>query len=121
MRSQSGGLASLGKGAFNATSLKQKLNTRSSNEAELAAVHDVIPHKLWTGNFLLNQVSNTLNNTLYQNNKNDMFLETNGSLSSSKKSRHIDVSYFFVKDKVDKVELKLVHCKTNQMLADFFT
>jgi hypothetical protein len=91
MRSQSGGLASLGKGAFYATSLKQKLNTRSSTEAELVAVHDMIPHILWTRKFLLNQGLNTFNNTLYQDNRSAMFLETNGSLSSSKKTRHIDV------------------------------
>jgi hypothetical protein len=120
MRSQSGGLASR-KGAFYATSLKQKLNTRSSTEAELVAVHDVIPHILCPRNFLLNLGSNTLNNTLYQDNRSPMFLETNGSLSSSKRTRHIDVRYFFVKDKVDKGKLKLVHCKTNHMLADFFT
>jgi len=121
MRSQSGGLATLGKGAFYTTSIKQKLNTRSSTEAELVAVHDVIPHILWTRNFLLNQGSDILNNTLYQDNRSAIFLETNGSLSSSKRTRHIDVRYFFVKDKVDKEELKLVHCKTDQMLADFFT
>jgi hypothetical protein len=28
---------------------------------------------------------------------------------------------FFVKDKVDNGELKLVNCKTDQMRADFFT
>jgi hypothetical protein len=95
MQIQSGGLASLGKGAFNATSLKQKLNTRSSTEAELVAVHDVIPHILWTRNFLLNQGSNTLNNTLNQDNRSAIFLETNGLLSSSKRIRHIDVRYFF--------------------------
>jgi hypothetical protein len=121
MRSQSGCLESLGKGAFYATSLKQKLNTRSSTEAELVAVHNVIPHIVWTRKFLLHQGSNTLNNTLHQDNRSAMLLETNGSLPSSKRTRHIDVRYFFVKDKVDKGELKLVHCKTDQMLADSFT
>jgi hypothetical protein len=94
MRSQSGGLVSLGKGAFYATSLKQKLNNRSSTEAELVAVHDVIPHILWTRNFLLNQGSDTLNNTFYQDNRSAMLLETNGSISSSKSTCHIDVRYF---------------------------
>jgi hypothetical protein len=85
------------------------------------AVHDVIPHILWTRNFELNQRSNILNNTLYQDNRSAMFLESNSLLSSSKRTCHIDVRYFFVKDKVDKDELKLVHCKTDQMLADFVT
>jgi hypothetical protein len=53
MHGQSGGLATLGKGAFYATSKKQKLNARSSKESELVAVHDAMPQIAWTMNFLL--------------------------------------------------------------------
>jgi hypothetical protein len=46
MCGQSGGMVSLGKGAIYATSVKQKLNTRSSTEAELVAVYDVMPQMI---------------------------------------------------------------------------
>jgi hypothetical protein len=46
MRIQTGGLASLARGAFYGTSLKQKLNTRNSTEVEFVAIHDLIPHIL---------------------------------------------------------------------------
>jgi hypothetical protein len=94
MRSQTGGLASLGRGAFYTMSLKQELNTSISTEPESVAVYNVIPHILWTRNFLLNQGSNLLNNTLYHDNRSVMLLELNGLLSSSKRTCHIDVRYF---------------------------
>jgi hypothetical protein len=43
-----------------------------------------------------------------------MKLEKNGKMSAGRNSRHIDVRYFFAKDRVDT-------CPTEQMLADFFT
>jgi hypothetical protein len=55
MRSHTGGIMTLGRGAAYATSTWQKLNTRSSTEGELVAVNDVMGHVLWTRNFLLCQ------------------------------------------------------------------
>ena len=46
MRSHTGGLLSLGKGAVYSTSKKQKLNTKSSTEAELVAIDDLMPQIL---------------------------------------------------------------------------
>ena len=43
-RSQTGGTASLGKGYFMSTSIKQRLNNRSSTETELVAADDLMPH-----------------------------------------------------------------------------
>jgi hypothetical protein len=50
-----------------------------------------------------------------------MLLETNGKLSSIKRTRHISIRYFFVKDRIKKGEIKLEHCKLIDMLGDFFT
>ena len=43
-RIQTGGTASLGKGSFISTSIKQRLNTRISTETELVADDDLMPH-----------------------------------------------------------------------------
>ena len=48
-------------------------------------------------------------------------METNGRNSCTGNSRHIDVRYFFVKDRVDKGEFNIGYCNTEDMLADFFT
>ena len=55
MRSHSGIIMSLGKGAAYSTSCKQKLNTKSSTEAELVAIDDAMGQIMWTRNFLIGQ------------------------------------------------------------------
>jgi len=39
---------------------------------------------------------------LYQDNMSAILLETNGRASSSKRTKHIKVKYFLIKDKVDR-------------------
>ena len=48
MRGHTGVTMSMGAGMIYSTSTKQKLNTRSSTEAELVAVNDVMLQVLWT-------------------------------------------------------------------------
>jgi hypothetical protein len=50
-----------------------------------------------------------------------MKMERNGRSSCGQKSRHIDIRYFFIKDRVDSGEIDIVHCPTEMMVADFFT
>jgi hypothetical protein len=50
-----------------------------------------------------------------------MLLEQNGKASSSKRTKHINVRYFFVKDKIAKGEIELEHCPTEVMWADMNT
>ena len=50
-----------------------------------------------------------------------MLLEMNGKMSSSKRTKHINVRYFFVKDCVDRGDFKITWCSTNEMLGDYFT
>ena len=54
-RIQTGGTMSLGKGSVYSTSIQQKLNTKSSTEAELVAVNDTMGQVLWTQYFLEEQ------------------------------------------------------------------
>ena len=51
-RSQTGGTMTFGKGAVQSLSKKQKLNTRSSTEAELVGADDVATQILWTKHFM---------------------------------------------------------------------
>jgi Reverse transcriptase (RNA-dependent DNA polymerase) len=56
MKSHTGGILSLGKGAVYGTSTRQKINAKSSTEAELIGVAEVLPQAIWTRNFLSAQV-----------------------------------------------------------------
>ena len=58
---------------------------------------------------------------IYQDNKSAMFLEKNGKASISKRTKHINVRYFFVKDKIANGEVVLEHGPTEVMWADINT
>ena len=47
-----------------------------------------------------------------------MRLETNGALSSSKRTKHIHARYFFIKDKIESGEVEVEYCPTEMMWAD---
>jgi hypothetical protein len=47
-----------------------------------------------------------------------ILLETNGRVSSSKRTKHIKVKYYLIKDKVDRGEITIEHCPTEQMWTD---
>jgi hypothetical protein len=121
LKSHTGGIFSLGRGAIYGTSTRQKLNTKSSTEAELVGVADVLPQILWTRYFLEAQGYTNDDTILYQDNKSAILLEENGKKSSSKRTRHINIRYYFVTDRIEKGDVKVEYCPTSQMIADFFT
>ena len=108
-------------GGIACKSTKQKLNTRSSTEAEFVGASDYLPNTIWTKNFLGAQGYKILDNVLEQDNESAMKLEKNGRLSAGPKSRHIDIRYFWIKDRLICENIKVRHCPTLQMIADFFT
>jgi hypothetical protein len=85
MKSHTGAVMSIGKGAQYAASKRQKLNTRSSTEAELVAVDDVMAQVMcWTRYFLKGQGYDVEENIIYQDNQSTMLLEKNGRKSIGK-------------------------------------
>ena len=120
-QSHTGGTMSMGTGSIFSTSCKQKINARSSTEVELIGINDVAGQILWTKNFLNQQGYDIESSTVHQDNKSAMLLEKNGILSSSKRTKHINVRYYFIKDYIDRNEVHVVHCPTESMIADYFT
>ena len=76
-------LLTLGSGAVLSSSTKQKLNTKSSMETELIAVHDKTDDILWT-RLLKAQGYTITENIVFQDNMSMLSLEKNGRSSSSK-------------------------------------
>jgi hypothetical protein len=58
-------------------------------------------------------------NVLFQDNKSSILLENNGKASSSKRTKHINIWYFFITDRVSKEELLVVWCPTGDMIGDY--
>ena len=121
MKSHTGGTLSLGKGSVYSYSSAQKLVSRSSTEAEVIGVDDLMPQMMWTGYFLKAQGVAVVDTVLYQDNKSSMLLEKNGRASSGKRTRHIDIRFYFVADRVASGDLRIEHCPTEEMVADYFT
>jgi hypothetical protein len=121
MKGHTGGAMTMGMGFPLDKSTKHKLNTCSSMESEIVAVDNLIPQILWVRLFLKAQEFAVSNNILHQDNKSAMLLETNGRASSSKRTRHIEIWYYYVADRVAKEDLRVVWCLTDKMIADFLT
>ena len=47
--------------------------------------------------------------------------EKNEKASSTKQTKHIEIQYFFVTDLIKYRLVTVVHCPTQQMIADYFT
>ena len=102
-------------------SMKQKLNTKSSTDAELVGADDASVMILWTRMFMEEQGYEIDRNILYQDNQSAILLEINGRRSAGKRSRALNVRYFFLTDHVAKGNLEIEYCPTEDMMADFMT
>ena len=121
MKSHTGAVMTFGGGAVQSISRKQKLNTTSSTYAELVAAHDASTMILWTKLFMEAQGYPIRRNILQQDNKSTILLLNNGKLSSSKRTRAIDIRYFFLTDQIQKGNLETLYCPTDKMLGDYMS
>ena len=120
-KSHTGGGMTYGKGIIQSQSRKQKLNTKSSTEAELVATDDLSTMMLWTRLFMEAQGYKIKQNILHQDNKSTIKLLENGKKSSSKRTRALNIRYFFLADQIEKGTLEVEYCPTDDMTGDFWT
>ena len=57
----------------------------------------------------------------YQDNESAMKIELNGWRSTGSKSKHVDIRFYFIADRIKNERIQIIHCKTEHMVADFFT
>ena len=80
---------SLGLGAAMSGSCLQKLNTGSSNEAELVVIDDALKHIIWGLYFIQAHGYEVTKNILMQDNKSTILMNKNGRFSCYKRTKHI--------------------------------
>jgi hypothetical protein len=112
---------SLGKGSIQSVSTKQKSNSRSSTEAELISMDDIISKVLWTKLFLDAQGYKIKQNIVLCDNMSTMKLETNGKASSGKRTQHSNTKLFYITDLIKKKEVEIQYCLTDLMTGDYMT
>jgi hypothetical protein len=121
MRGHTGGLITFGTGILAPKCSKQKMNSRSTNETEVIGNSEYLPINIWHDYFSEAQGNKIKSNTFYQDNEGAEKMAKNGQLSCGSKSRHINIKFFWISDRVKKGKIMIKHCPTDKMLADFFT
>ena len=110
-----------GKGAILSRLEKQKLNTDSSTVAKLAGTHQFSWRIMLAVMFLECQGCEAQENVMHQDDKSAILLEKNGCASASKRTRAVNVRCFQIKDHMDKKQLEVKHCRTDDMIRDCMT
>ena len=131
MRSHTGAVLTMGQGALMSMSIKQKINTKSSTEAELVGVDDAMNFVEWIQLFVeqqikiinddsvLNKIGNEV--VIQQGNTSTIQLVNNGKQSSTKRTRHINIRYFYVTSKIKSGRMRVIYHPTKQMVSDYLT
>ena len=131
-KSHTGACLTLGHGSVLSISAKQKINTKSSTKAELVGVDDAMTFVMWMKNFFESQVRSINVNsplkplgsdvTIEQDNTSAIQLERNRWKSSSKRTKHINVRYFYITDRLKAGDVSRgIYKPTGDMESDYLT
>jgi hypothetical protein len=82
---------------------------------------EFMPAICWTRYFIKAQGYDIKDNVLFQDNKSSILLEKNDKASSSNRTKHINIGYFFVTDRVSQEEASVVWCPTGDIIGDYAT
>ncbi|KAK7276201.1 hypothetical protein RIF29_17337 [Crotalaria pallida] len=121
-RSTSGYVYLLSGGAISWKSEKQRLIASSTMAAEYIACYEASNHCIWLRNFvtglrILDGIERPLK--LFCDNKSAVLYSNNNR--SSSKSKHIDIKFLIVKERVRSGQIAIEHIGTNSMVADLLT
>ena len=116
MKSHTDSVITLGKGAIYAKSETQRLMTKSGTEAELVALSDAANQVLWTRDFLESQEHPQPPALVYQDNQSTIQLIRN-DCSNSERTRHVDIRYFFLHDRITIGDIDIIYLPTTDMIA----
>ena len=119
-KSHTGSSITLGKGAVHARSVKQKIVTKSSTEAEMVGLSDEASRGLWCNLFLEQQGYKLPALKQLQDNQSTICLGNKGSATAAR-TRHINIRYFWITDYVERGEMCLEYMPTGDMIADGLT
>jgi hypothetical protein len=118
-RSTTGYIFKLGLGPVSWNSKLQPTVALSSCEAEYMALSSATQEALWLRALLQGLGLSQPPTLIYEDNQGAIELTKNSKNHS--RTKHIDIRYHFVKERVQLNEIKIEYCHTSQMIADLFT
>ena len=108
-------------------STKQKCNTTSSTTAEINAVSDSLPYVMWHKRFLADQKQSFngipigRETVMQQDNQAAIKMEEYGKASCSKRTRHLDIKYFYITNHIKNGNIRVEYCPSKKSTADYMT
>jgi hypothetical protein len=119
-KSTSGCCFTLGSGVISWYSRKQKSVALSSAEAEYMAASQASCEAIWLRKALVDLFGTKLDPTIiYCDNQSCIKLSENPVFHD--RSKHIEIRYHFIRDRVQKGVVKLKYISTNEQIADILT
>jgi hypothetical protein len=120
-RSTSGYVFMLNGGCVSWRSKKQRSVALSSTEAEYMALSEATQEAVWLKAFVreLGELSDGDSILVLEDNQGSIALAKNPEFH--KRTKHIDIRYHFVREKVESGQVALQYCPTQDMLADIMT
>ena len=98
---------------------KQTCVSLSSSEAEYVALSEAVQEAQWL-KYLVNNFNEYIRGVII-NEDNQGCLKMLESNKGGNRTKHIDVKYHYVRDIMEKREMKFEYCSTELMLADILT
>jgi hypothetical protein len=105
-------------GAVHCRSFKQQIIAKSSTEAELETLSDLANQLLYIRNFLIEKGYPCGPVTVYQDN---LMAVVERGRSGAERTRHIDIRYYWLKERVNNGEAVVKHVGTADMYANMLT
>ena len=120
-RSTSGYAFMMSGGCISWKSKKQRTVALSSTEAEYMALSEATQEAIWLKAFLceLGEISSDTAVKIFEDNQGSIALAKNPQYH--KRTKHIDIRYHFVREKVEDGQVILEYISTLDMLADIMT
>ena len=119
-KGHTGAVLSLGRGGLINKSSKQNAVTKSSTESEVKAVSDFLSQVIWMREFMTELGYKVKPAIVHQDNMSTIKMIENGR-PTSEKTRHFNIRFFFIKDRIDAKEVEVRYCPTDDLVADTLT
>ena len=121
-KSTSGYIFILASGAISWRSVKQTLTATFTMEAEFISCFEATLHGVWLKSFIfklriVDSISRPL--SIYCGNSNVFFMAKNNK--SGSRSKHIDIKYLAIRERVKEKKVVIEHISTELMIVDHLT
>jgi chaperone required for assembly of F1-ATPase len=121
-KSTSGYIFLMASGVVSWRSAKQTLTATSTMEAEFVSCFEATSHGVWLKSFIsglriMDSISRPLR--MYCNNSAAVFMAKNNK--SGSRSKHIDIKYLAIRERIKEKKVVIEHVSTELMIADPLT